>query len=446
VTFETADRTTSGSAGLACVRSGTKAGQPAYASEKERTLTSHEWGRVADDGTVFVRTAAGERAVGQYPAGTSEEALRFYSDRYASLEFEVSLLEQRVRAGLLGPDDATRAMATLRGQVADANAVGDLVALTERVDALSTVVTEQRQVRKAERAAKAAEVAVKKEELVAASEKLAQGNDWRHGASRLRDLLAQWKALPRLERAADDALWGRFSSARTTYTRRRKTHFAAQDEKREGARLVKQRLVTQAEKLASSREWGPTTGAFRDLMRDWKAAGPAPKEVDDELWQRFRGAQDIFFAARNAENAKVDEEYHANATVKEQLLNEAEALLPVTDLKAAKAALRSIAERWEAIGKVPRDRMKDLEGRMRAVEQALRGIDDDRWRRTDPEKSARADDMVTKLTDAIAGVEAELAQARTAGNDKAIDELEDSLAARRAFLEAAQRAATEFSG
>ncbi|WP_312006943.1 hypothetical protein [Nocardioides alcanivorans] len=62
-----------------------------------------EWGRVAEDGTVFVRTADGERAVGQYPEGTPEEALAFYKNRFEALEFEVNLLAQRVAGGALSP-------------------------------------------------------------------------------------------------------------------------------------------------------------------------------------------------------------------------------------------------------------------------------------------------------------------------------------------------------
>ena len=73
-------------------------------------MTSHEWGRVAEDGTVFVRTADGERSVGQYPAGTPEEALKFFTDRYDALDFEVGLLEQRVRAGVLSPEEATESV------------------------------------------------------------------------------------------------------------------------------------------------------------------------------------------------------------------------------------------------------------------------------------------------------------------------------------------------
>ncbi len=261
----------------------------------------------------------------------------------------------------------------------------------------------------------------------------------------MRVLLDEWKALPRIDRASDDALWRRFSSARTSYTRRRKAHFAEQHEKRDGARVVKERLAVEAESLASSTDWGPTAGRYRDLMRDWKAAGPAPREVDDALWKRFRGAQDTFFGARDAAAAEQDKEFAGNAEVKEQILVEAEALLPVTDLDAAKKAFRDIADRWDAAGKVPRERMKDLESRMRKVETEIRGVEEDAWKRSDPEKSARADDMVSKLEAAIAKVEADLEKAKAAGNEKSVKDLEENLASRQLFLETAKRASADYS-
>ncbi|GAA2004070.1 MULTISPECIES: DUF349 domain-containing protein [Nocardioides] len=409
-------------------------------------MTSEQWGRVDDDGTVYVKTADGERSVGQYPEGTPEEALTFFTERFAALAFEVELLEQRIKSGVMSPEEATESLGKVRAQVTDANAVGDLASLEARLDALAPVLEQQREARRAEKAQRSAESKAAKEKLVAEAEKLAEGTDWRNGANRLRDLLEQWKALPRIDRASDDALWRRFSTARTAYTRRRKSHFAEQNEKRESARVVKERLATEAEALAGSTDWGPTSGRYRDLMRDWKAAGPAPKDADDALWKRFRGAQDTFFGARDAANAALDQEFAGNAVVKEQILVEAEALVPVTDLDAAKRTFRDLADRWDAAGKVPRDRMKELEGRMRAVEQAIRGVEDDQWKRSDPEKSARASDMVAKLESAIAQVEADLEKAREKGDQKKVADLEDNLASRRQFLDMARRASADFSG
>jgi hypothetical protein len=403
------------------------------------------WGRVAEDGTVFVRTADGERSVGSYEAGTPAEALEFFTKRFDELEGKVHLLEQRVASGRLAPEEATSSIKALREQVVDAHAVGDLVSLAARLDALAPVIAVQRSARKEERAQKTAESKAQKEKLVAEAEKLAEGTDWRNGANRLRDLLATWKELPRLDRATDDALWRRFSTARTTYTRHRKAHFAEEHERRDSARVIKERLAKEAEALSTSTEWGPTAGRYRDLMREWKAAGPAPREVDDQLWQRFRGAQDTFFGARDAANAALDEEFAANAEVKEQILVEAEKLVPVTDLDTAKKAFRDLADRWDAAGKVPRDRMKDLEGRIRKVEQAIRAVEDEQWSRSDPEKSARADDMIGKLEAGIAETQAKLDKATAAGDARRTKDLESELANKQAFLDMAKKAAADFS-
>ncbi|HEU4566822.1 MAG TPA: DUF349 domain-containing protein [Marmoricola sp.] len=403
-----------------------------------------QWGRVDESGTVYVRVGEEEHAVGQYPEGTGDEALAFFTRRFDALAFEVQLLEQRVRAGALTPDEATASIDKVATQLAEPNAVGDYVGLRARLDALRPVVGLQREQRREDRARRVEQARQRKSEIVAEAERLAQGNDWRNGANRLRDLLTEWKSLQRLDKSSDDDLWHRFSSARTSYTRRRKAHFAELSEKREAARLVKERLVKEAEALADSTDWGATAATYRSLMQQWKAAGPAPKAVDDELWKRFRGAQDHFFGARDAANAQQDAEFAANAEKKRALLVEAEALVPVTDLEAAKRAFRDIAERWDAAGKVPRDQIKPLEARIRRVEQEIRGLEEDQWRKSDPEKSARADDMVTKLRDAIGKIEADLEKARAAGDSSKVVRLEADLESRRAFLAMAEQTAAEF--
>ena len=411
-------------------------------SAQEQSAAS-QWGRVAEDGTVYVRTAEGERAVGAYPEGTPEEALAFFTRRYDALAFEVQLLEQRVRNGAVTPTEATEAVRKLSAQLAEPNMVGDLVSLTARLDALLPLIGLQREKRREDKARRQAEASARKREIAAEAEKIAEGRDWRNGVTKLRDLLEEWKALPRIDKKTDDELWHRFSAARTHYTRRRKAHFAEMDEKREGAKAIKERLVREAESLSDSTEWGPTTGRYRALMQEWKAAGPAPRNSEEGLWTRFRAAQDTFFAARDAANAEQDREYAANAEVKLKLLEEAEALLPVKDLDATKRAFREIAERWDAAGKVPRDQIKTLEGRMRKVEQAIRSVEDEKWRRTDPEKSARAEGMLGQLERAVADLEADLDRARANGEDRKVRDLEANLSSRRSLLEMARQSAAD---
>ncbi|MGH3371895.1 MAG: DUF349 domain-containing protein, partial [Nocardioidaceae bacterium] len=172
---------------------------------------------------------------------------------------------------------------------------------------------------------------------------------------------------------------------------------------------------------------------------------PAPKNVDDQLWKRFRKAQDTFFGARDTANAELDAEFAANAEVKEKLLAEAEALLPVTDVRAAKEAFRDLAERWDAAGKVPRERIKELEGRMRRVEQEIRGVEDDQWERSNPEARARAADTVSQLEASLEELRGRLAKAESAGNAKKAAEHKSAIEAREAWLVEARKALDDFS-
>jgi len=416
-------------------------------------VTGQEWGRADEDGTVWVRTADGERKVGQYPGVAQEEALGYFVRKFEDLAAQVKLLEQRMKAGQVSPADAESTIRRLEPTITDANAVGDLTSLLARLAALAPLVDERRvEAQKAKQEARAATIA-ERELLVTEAEQLAAADPeripWKTSGDRLRVLFDEWRRLQRdsrLDKHTEDDLWKRFSHARTTFDRKRRHYFGALDEERNQAKQLKEDLVKQAEELSTSTDWSATAVAYRDLMNRWKDAGRAAKRDDDALWTRFRAAQDAFFAARQAANSQVDAEFADNLTQKEALLTEAEALLPIRDLGAAKAALRDLQARWDAIGKVPRTEMPRIEARLRKVEQAVRDYEQDRWKRSNPEARARASDLVAQLEKTIAGLESDLAKAEAAGNARRIKDTEQSLAARREWLEQAQRALEEFTG
>jgi hypothetical protein len=409
-------------------------------------VSSDPWGRVDETGTVYVRTADGEKVVGSWQAGSPEEALAYFERKYEGLVVEIGLLERRVRTTDLSAKDAMAAIDHLRQQVVEHHAVGDLDALAKRLDKLVETVESRREERKAQKAKQADEARHSKEALVAEAEELAQSEQWRAAGERLRALVDTWKGLPRLDRKSDDELWHRFSHARSAFSKRRKAHFAALDAQREEARRVKERLVAEAESLSGSTDWGVTAARYRELMAEWKAAGRAQREHEDELWNRFRGAQDVFFAARGAVFAERDAEQAENLKLKEELAAEAEKLVPVTDLKAARAAFRAVNERWEAIGHVPRDARPKVEGRMHAVERAIQEAEEAEWRRTNPEARARAAGLTGQLQEAVDKLRKQIDAARAAGNDAKAEKLTRELEGRQALLDQALKGLQEFGG
>ena len=415
-------------------------------------MSAEQWGRVDADGTVYVRTADGERPVGSYPGASPEEALAYFARKFDDLAAQIALLEQRIAAGHVSGPEAESGVARLRDAVAQSNAVGDLASLDARLDALAPLAQAKKAEAEQAKAQAKAKALAERTAIVEEAETLSavdtERMPWKSTGDRLRVLFDEWKRLQkdaRLDKHSEDELWKRFSHARTTFDRKRRQHFGALDEQRGQVKAAKEKLVAEAEALSTSTDWGATAGAYRTLMDRWKAAGRASKKDDDELWARFRAAQDAFFAARTAAASVVDAEFSANLEVKEALLVEAEALLPVTDVQAAKAALRGIQERWEAAGKVPRADLGRVEGRMRAVETAVRDAEQERWRRTNPEARARAEAAVEQLETTIAGLRDKLAKAQAAGDARRVSEHEQAIAAREEWLEQARKALEEYS-
>jgi hypothetical protein len=331
--------------------------------------------------------------------------------------------------------------------VTDAHAVGDLGQLQTRLDALSGKVDHRQEEVRAARDHARAEARDIKERIVAEAERLAaEATHWKISGERLRQLLEEWKAAPRADRAVEAVLWKRLSAARNAFNKRRKAYFAELEGERETARARKEELCTEAEALASSTDWATTAAAFRELMRSWKLAGRAARADEDTLWNRFKSAQDTFFQARSEVYSAKDASLREHAVVKSQLLEEAAKLVPVTDVRAARAALRGIQERWEQAGPVPRQDHERLESGLRRIEDAVRKAEDAQWRRSNPEALARAQGTVEQIRSAIAALEAQLAKASESGDAKGVTEAEEALAARRSWLTEAERTLAELSG
>ena len=410
------------------------------------------FGRVADDGTVYVWTKSGEKPVGSYPGKSKEEALAYFVRKFEQLASEIALTAARIRSGAMVPSDADQAVSKLREQVATINAVGDLAALAIAVEQIPPIIDEQRAAYAAKKAVAAQERAEQraatkdaKEKLVAEAEEVAAKDNWKLSGDRLKELLDQWKSLPRIEKAADEELWKRFSAARNGFDRRRRTHFAKLASANDAVANAKELIVAEAEKLATSRDWVNTAKRYAALMQEWKNAGRGSKKSDDALWARFRTAQETFFAAKKTDLEKRESSNASNLTAKEALIVEFEALLPITDFAASRKKFRELLQKWERIGQVPRDKRDGLDLRLGAVEKEIRALEEEEKRKSDPSAKARANDVVRQLTEAIAGYEAAAAKAEASGDSKKAEAARESAQARRIWLEEAQRSLATFS-
>lgn len=394
----------------------------------------HPWGRIGDDGTVYLRTSDGERVIGSWQAGTAEEGLAYYSRKYDDLAAEVAVLEGRVGTPTADVKAIRAAVARLTEALPTASVLGDVADLATRLEAVTAKLAERQAEHTAARAAAASAAADAKRALVEEAERLANSESWRPTGDRYRAIVDEWKTIRGVDRRTDTELWERLSAARREFDKRRRTHFAELDRQRSMAAERKQQLVAEAKKLADSTDWAATARRFKELMGEWKAVGRAARDVDDSLWAEFKAAQDAFFTARSASLSVRDAELRGNAEAKEALLAEAERIDPTADPEGARKRLRTIHDRWEKIGKVPRESMRVLEDRLAAVEQRVRDAGGGSRHIVETESP-----LVVRLRESVTKLEARLARAQAAGDTKLETETAQALATQREWLAQAER-------
>ncbi|MGV9211924.1 DUF349 domain-containing protein [Micromonospora sp. RB23] len=395
------------------------------------------FGRVDADGTVYVKTAEGERVVGSWQAGAPEEGLAHFARRFADLVTEVDLTEARLNSGAADAGHSLSTIRRIRATLPEAHVVGDIDALTARLDKLATLAEEKATEARAARDAARGEALARKTALVEEAEKLAaESTGWKTAGDRLKEILDEWKTIRGVDKKADGELWKRFAAARDGFTRRRGAHFATLDAQRKQAQTVKEELVAEAEKIKDSTEWAATANQLKELMTQWKAAPRASKEAEQKLWERFRAAQDAFFTRRSEVFSARDNEQRGNLERKQALLAEAEALDIDADPKGAQAKLREIQAQWHEAGRVPREAAAGLERRLRVIDDKVREVMDSAWRRTTKEDNP----LLAQMRAQVAEAEERLARAQSAGDARRIKEAEQALASKRQFLQLAEQA------
>lgn len=422
------------------------AATPAAAASPATSASSPEaakWGRVAEDGTVEVREGDEWRVVGQYPDGTPDEALAYFVRKYEDIAFKVHTLEQRHQAGGASAGDLVKQAGHLLTEATDAAAVGDLAGLRERLNTLTSSLSEAT-AQEAQQAKELVDKAIaERTALVERAEAIAARDlskvQWKQVTAELGELFDAWQAQqqngPRLSKGVSQQLWKRFRDARGTVDKARRAFYSELDDTHKTARDAKTRLVERAEALAPRGVDG--IPAYRSLLDEWKAAGRAGRKADDALWARFKAAGDALYSARAEQSAAEEADSAPKIEARQALLEEAKAVADEPNIKRARALLTGIQRQWDEIGRIfPREKERALDDRLRVIEQALKAREEVDWKKNNPETKARANDMSSQLLEAIEKLESELAAAEKSGDKKAAKAAADALEARRTWLNA----------
>ena len=401
---------------------------------------SNQYGRVDDENNVFVNDNGTERKVGQYPGVTQEEAMAYFERKYSELDASVRILEQRVKNNA-DPASIATAAAKLVADLAEPAAVGNLqelrnrvAAITPNIEALKAEKTEAIQKAIAQTLKVRTEIAQK---ATALAEKDPKKTQWKVASAEMAKLFEQWQASqksgPKIPKKESDAIWKIFSQARTKFEANKRAFFAELTTLTKNARAKKAGLATKAEALVSK---GAAAAAdYKKLLDEWKQTGRSQGKQDDALWERFKAAGDAIYVLRKEVVAKEQIEFAANYEAKLAILTEVEKIDPSKDLAEAKKQLLLLQQKYEKAGKVPKDKIRETDDRMRAVEKKVKEAEQEQWRKSDPAAIERTNGVLSQLESSIAALEADLNAATASKDSKRIEEASKALEARRSWLE-----------
>lgn len=175
----------------------------------------------------------------------------------------------------------------------------------------------------------------------------------------LQDLRVRWKETGPVPAEQNEEIWRRFCKAAEQIDERRKEYYDQRREEQEKNLLAKQALVEKATELtekrpSSTKEWNDTTAELDELLKIWKTIGPVPKEVNEEIWTKFKGMIDKHYSEKKEYFGAIRDEQEVNYQKKIDLCLKAEAIAKREDWKKATEELLELQKEWKEIGSTSR--------------------------------------------------------------------------------------------
>lgn len=190
-----------------------------------------------------------------------------------------------------------------------------------------------------------------KRELIEKAKDLVKSENLKQATKEQQDLLEEWKKIASAGKDLDDALWNEFQTARQAFYDRKQEAWETMHENFEKAKEVKKDLIQKAKELEESSEWKKTSEKFRTLMTEWREAGFAGKEENDNLWEEFNTSRQKFYSRRNAFYDSLHEQQNANLKEKQALIEQARAIKDSEDYSRENTAtMKALTITWKSIG------------------------------------------------------------------------------------------------
>lgn len=204
-----------------------------------------------------------------------------------------------------------------------------------------------------------------KTELLNKLRDLVDGEETTLSMATIKALQEEWKSIGQVHPSQNRSLWASYNALMDRFYDNRSIYFELKELDRKKNLESKLELVEKAIALKDVKDLKDAIKALNDLHEEFKHIGPVPRDEQEALWQKFKGASDAVYDRRKDFYEGQKEVFKVNQDQKEALI---ETLKPFAEFKADRIRewnlktkeILEIQKKWEKIGPVPRESGKDI--------------------------------------------------------------------------------------
>lgn len=201
---------------------------------------------------------------------------------------------------------------------------------------------------------------VRKNEIIEEIKKMATAvketnhNYWQNSIKKVELLRTEFLKLGNVPRKVSNQNWNDFKEHLRNFNVKKNEFYKGLKNSQQTNLDEKLNLIQTAKDNMLSEDWEITVPLFKKLQEDWKKVGHVPRSMTNKVWDDFREACNTFFNNYREKNNATNDNWKENFKNKRSLLDELKA---IGDEEGSVEKIEQIKSKWNAIGKVPREKI-----------------------------------------------------------------------------------------
>ncbi|HCW05849.1 MAG TPA: DUF349 domain-containing protein [Cytophagales bacterium] len=206
---------------------------------------------------------------------------------------------------------------------------------------------------------------VSKNNVLEKLRQLVDGEDTEHSFRQFKDIQKEWKSIGAVPQTQIKTLWANYNALVDRFYDQRSIYFELKELDRRKNLELKYELCARAEKLIEEPKIHEAVKELNELHNEFRHIGPVPMEEKELVWKRFKSASDAIYTKRDGILSTLLKELESNLSLKQKVIEELSAIAgfqsdSIKEWNQKTKEIIELQKRWEAIGGVPRSKMRDI--------------------------------------------------------------------------------------